>query len=150
MAGKYYEIKVPITSKEEIKKFKDSFSDLFKEKISPDMSKAVRDVMVFHNIEPGTTRDWSSFRAANAGIVSAAILDNINKRFIKTGKGTFSNVRVERSGNISEVIITGEVDTEAAKELNVEPEAVIKMIAGLTPARVKQIFDESTRKAGYD
>jgi len=146
---KNYEIKVKL-NKEEMPKFKNFLSSIVTDDISPEMTEALRDILLYQNLSPGQKKDWATFKSSHAGIFSEAILDNIQKKYIDFARGDETYVEVKSTKKGQEVVIKGKISEEATKEINISPGAVLNLVSGLTPTKSKSILKRSIDKAGLN
>ena len=142
-------------NRSEMPKFRENLAEKVVSEIGPEMSSSIRDILVYKKMRPGQRRDWPSFMAANAGLFSAAIIDDMDKRYVKFGRGSISHIRVEsyaRGGSIgTELIIQAELTPEARKRFaDFKPSAVFRMVTNLDPTKAQQVFRTAVDKAGLD
>jgi len=146
---KNYEIKIKV-NKSEMPKFENFLTDLVAGEIGPEMGNAMRDVLLYQKLNPGQRKDWAAFRSAHAGILSEAVLDNIQKKYIDLTNTAETYVEVADMPNGQELIIKGKLNEESTKNINLSPEAILKLASGLNPIKSKHIIERSIDQAGYD
>lgn len=145
-----YEMTVRL-NKKQMPDLKEKFSKMAIEEAGPDIVEAIRNIILYRKMNPGQGKDWPTFIVANAGLFSAAIIENIKKKYINFGKGTGTGVRLDSTPTGVELVITAELSEDGAKEVaTLNPEAIMKMVTGLDPATASSIFRKAADKAGYN
>ena len=138
-------------NKKDMPMLKKKLPQIVMEKIGPEMHDAIRSILVYKKLNPGNERDWASFRVANAGLFSEAILDDIDKRYLRLGKGTESKISVESYKNGIQLVIRAELTEDAIKEFqDLNPEAVFRMVTNFDKTKAGNIFKTAVEKAGLD
>jgi len=150
MATKNYEIIIKL-NKKEMPKFKKQFNEVIMKEAGPEMASTIRDIFLYHKMQPGQVKDWPSFLVAHAGIFSTAIMNNIQRKYINYGINSRTGIRVESIPKGTELVITTELNKQADQELgDYNPDTILKMVSKLDPSTTKAIFQRAVDKAGFD
>jgi len=147
-----YEITIRL-NKKEMPRFKEKFGEMVMKEAGPKVVKAIKDIFLYKNMEPGTGKGWGDFLASSAGVLPAAIMQNIQNKYINHGAGTSTGVQLRSIAKPKgeEIIIKAELSKEAStKFVNYNPEAIMRIISRLDPSTAKAIFERAVEKAGLD
>jgi len=152
MPVKEYDIKFKISGdKKFLDDFKKNLKKLVTEEIGPEMFQVMKDIFLYRKMLEGIPKKWQDFLLTNAGIFTAAIMKNIEKKRINM-QSPNTHVRLDRVGMNKELIISAAATEAAAKEFEESgksPEAIMRIITKLDDETAKNIFEDALAEAGW-
>jgi multidrug efflux pump subunit AcrB len=144
-----YQIKVKV-SKGEFKDLKSKVKEIIENKIAPDMSSAVKKLLLYRGINPGMSARLDTFKIANAGIIPSLVIDNLKLQAVNLKGGSETGVQIRDTRKGSEVVIRAEIDhTAVEKYKGWNPAAVLKDVANMDREQVRAIVREAFNEAGF-
>lgn len=152
MFSKEVEIKVKIGLKKSnkenfVKDLKKSMDD----KIMPAVNNFMKRALFYKDIKPGDRRDLATFRSQNAGILTAAIMDAVDKSKVNLRSPKDTIVEIKNLDNrpgieIEISLSTNDSASKVFEEKKFSTEDILEGVTHLSPSRVDRIFQDAAKK----
>jgi hypothetical protein len=146
--SKEFEIKIIVKdTKDNIAGYKKQLERMMNNEVSVFAQNFAKEFLIYKDMKiTDAPKDWLSFRSKNAGIIAAAVMDNIDKTKINMKDPRDTRVHIEPLPNgISgtQVVIEGSTNEAASKayeERKLTERDVFNEVTKLSPSSISTIF----------